>query len=444
MSVVKQAEPQGAGVTPPIADFSQHIRIGVEEKPAPGPWFLYSLQHTLAFMAATVLMPIIVGGALRLPAAQIGEWISIVFFIAGIATIIQCTLGNRLPIVQSCSAAYVPAMIAVGASSGLGAVAYGMLVVGILEAVIGFTGLLGYVRRVFTPVVIAPTIALIGLSLLGSTTTNVSTSPLLALVTIALILFFNQGLGQRLRPLSILIGLVGGTLLAIPFGLVNFGQVASAPVFRLPTLFPWGFEVNQVAVAALGFAMMVSILESLGDYHATSVFAGVPLRPHHISRGIGTEGVGVAISSLFGGFPVTSYTVNNATIALTGVASRFVVIGAGAIGLLFGLSPLIGRLFTVIPQGVFGGAMVVLFGSILMGGLKQLERISIGPRNIAIIGTSLMLGLVFANLNPKALAGLPSILQVLLKSGMTVGAATAILLDSIIPGTDAERGLGAK
>lgn len=425
-----------------VRDYQRYIRVGLNERPSPVPLVFYSIQHTLGFMAATVLMPLIVGSAIGLEQAQIGMWISIVFFVAGIATLMQVLFGNRLPIVQSASAAFVPAMIAVGANFGLASAAAGMIVVGLLEAIIGFSRLLGLVRRIFTPIVIAPTIALIGLSLFQVAANFASQGLGLALLVVAVTLFFNQGIGQRLRPFSILLGLLVGTLVAWPFGLLDFSSVAGAGWFRFPTVFPWGdFSLEGAVVATLSFGLIASIFESIGDYYTTSIFAGVELEDHHVNRGIGTEGIDVAIAGLFGGMPVTSYTVNSGIIGLTGVASRYVVMGAGIVGLILGLVPKIGQVFTSVPRGAFGGAMIVLFGTIIMGGLKQLERLPINPRNMSIMGTALMSGLVLSHLPPESIEQLPQAVKTLLSSGMVVGALVAIILDQVIPGTEQERGL---
>lgn len=428
-----------------VEDYRRYIRVQVNELPRPVPLVFYSLQHTLGFMAATVLMPIIVGSAIELEPAQIGTWISIVFFVAGIATLMQVLFGNRLPIVQSASAAFVPAMIAVASTFGLPSAAFGMLAVGAIEAVIGFSRLLGLIRRIFTPVVIAPTIALIGLSLFEVAANFVSQGIGLALLVVAVTLLFNQGFGQRLRPFSILIGLLVGTAVAWPFGLVDFSTVAARNWFRLPTFFPWGeFTVQGAVVATLSFGLIASIFESIGDYYTTSIFAGVELEDHHVNRGIGIEGVDVMIAGLFGGLPVTSYTVNSGIIGLTGVASRYVVMGAGVIGIVLGLVPKVGQTFASVPRGAFGGAMIVLFGTIIMGGLKQLERLPINPRNMSIMGTALMAGLVLSHLPEESVAGFPQAITTLLASGMVVGAFTAIALDQLIPGTEHERGLAGE
>lgn len=426
-----------------IADYRRYIKVSLNEFPGPLPLVFYSVQHTLGFMAATVLMPILVGGAIGLEQASIGRWISIVFFVAGIATLMQVLFGNRLPIVQSASAAFVPPMIAVASAFGLGSAAFGMLVVGGIEAAIGFSGLLGLIRRIFTPIVIAPTIALIGLSLFQVAANFVGQNVLLALFVIAVTILFNQGFGQRLRPFSILIGLLAGTALAVPFGLVDLSGAAASPWWNVPGFFPWGeFSIQGAVVATLSFGLIASIFESIGDYYTTSIFAGVELEDRHINRGIGMEGVDVAFSGLFGGLPVTSYTVNSGIIGLTGVASRYVVMGAAVIGIMLGLVPKVGQAFTAVPRGAFGGAMIVLFGTIVMGGLKQLERLPINPRNMSIMGTALMGGLALSHLPEETTTAFPQVLQTLLASGMVTGALIAIVLDQLVPGSDQERGLG--
>lgn len=418
------------------------VKVPINAVPRPGIFLLYAIQHTLGFMAATVLMPVVVGTAIGLSQEQVGSWISIALIVAGLATLMQVFVGVRLPIVQSASGAYVPGLIAVGKAFGLGAVAFGVICAGIIEAIVGFTRALELLRRVITPVVLAPTIALIGLSLFQFAANYAASNVPLTVLVVIVTLLFNQGFGKRFRSFSILIGIVIGTLVAAPLGLVDLHRAAARPWFDFPTLLPWGgLSVNGFAAATIAVGFIAAMFESIGDYYVTSTFVGVDLNKKQISRGIGVEGLNSIISGLLGGLPVTTYAVNAGIIGLTGVASRYVVAGAGVLGILLGIIPKFGQAFAAIPRPVFSGAMIILFGMIIMGGLKQLERIPMSARNMSIIGTALMAGLVLSHLPEQAVAHYPVFIKTILGSGMLVGAVTAVVLDQLIQGTDRERGV---
>lgn len=427
-----------------IEEYSQYIKVRIDDKPKPLMWALYSLQHTLGHITANFMVPVIIGSAIGLSPMEIARWVNLALIGVGIATLLQTLVGNRFPIFQGSSIAFAAPMILIAKTYGMDAVFFSVIIVGIIEAALGYSRLIGYVRKVFTPVVIAPTIALVGLSVIPVAVKLGSSSPIAVLITMIVILIFGLGFKMRLRSLSILIGLVVSTIIAIPLGIVDFSMVSKAPAYMIPTLFPWGISFSGIGVAVLLIGMVVSIVESLGDYYTTSIFAGKKMEEHHINRGIGTEGIGVIVGGLIGGMPVSSYSANAALIGATGVASRWVVAGAGFIAIILGFFPKVGAIFVSLPQAVVAGGLVVLLGTVLMGGIKQVERITITPRNMTIIGSAIIGGMIASSLDYSAVAGMPQAIKSLLESAMGVGALIAIVLDQLVPGSSEERGLSVK
>lgn len=223
--------------------------------------------------------------------------------------------------------------------------------------------------------------------------------------------------------------------------------------------FKWGF------IFAILAAYLASIIESFGDYHSCSLLAGGGLPTEkQINRGIGTEGLGCFITGLLGGFSSTSYSENIGLLGITKVGSKYVVLLSGVFLMILGFFSKFGAFAATIPTPIVGALYCTLFGLIAAIGVQQLSQADLkSDRNMMIIGFSLFMGLSFPHYIGKLGADsllplttiqsweinwitvffsrIDEILKTVLGGGMAVAAVFGIMLDSLIPGTDDERGI---
>ena len=189
-------------------DRRPQLNYGLDEVPKPWPKAVgLGLQHVLTMFGATVAVPFILAPILEFDGTQLAILISSVFICSGLATILQVRFGSRLPIVQGVSFAFLGPFIAVASTyQGEEAMRYiaGAILAGaVVEMVIGYGGVIGFLRRFITPVTIAPVIALIGLSLYDAAAINASMNWWLALATLAVIVLFSLALAPRIRAFSL-------------------------------------------------------------------------------------------------------------------------------------------------------------------------------------------------------------------------------------------------
>jgi nucleobase transporter 1/2 len=217
------------------------------------------------------------------------------------------------------------------------------------------------------------------------------------------------------------------------------------------------------AIVGMMAGYLASIIESVGDYYACARLSGAPVPDAKvIDRGIGMEGIGCVIAGIFGtGNGTTSYSENIGAIGLTRVGSRCVVQYGALIMIALGLVGKFGALFTTIPQPIVGGMYCVMFGMIAAVGLSNLQFVDLNSaRNLFILGFAIFMGLSvpeYFNVYPltwgstaadagfldRTVAAFASVLDTIGKTGMAVGAVSALILDNTIPGTREERGLVA-
>ena len=450
---------------------------GIDDKPPIGETVVLGLQHYLTMFGSTLAIPLIMSGPLGMqddPVA-LGWLIGTMFFISGIATLLQTTIGNRLPIIQGGTFSFLSPAIAICGMAALQDAGWqvklqhiqGAVIVGALfEIVIGFSGLMGKMLRFVGPVTIAPTIALIGLCLFKFGAPNAGAHWPIGGLTIGLIILFSQYLRSthrafELYPILLAIcGAWGVAAVCTAIGLfpeghpshTSLANLEAAPWVRVPYPFQWGMpQFGAAAVVGMLAGYIASMVESIGDYYAAARLAGAPMPDAKtVNRGIGMEGVGCLIAGIFGtGNGTTSYSENVGAIGLTRVGSRRVVQAGALMMIVLGTVTKFGALFTTIPGPIVGGMYCALFGMIAAVGLSNLQFVNLNSgRNLFILGFAFFMGLSMpeyfaANPIEWGPEGLRNILNTLGSTGMAVGAFIAMILDNTIPGTDEERGLTA-
>jgi solute carrier family 23 (nucleobase transporter), member 1 len=460
----------------PTVHKKTELIYGIDDVPPPVETAVLGLQHYLTMFGSTVAIPLILSGPLGITEpTDMAALIATMFFISGLTTIIQVTWGNRLPIVQGGTFSFLAPTFAICGMAALANEGWevrmqhvqGAIILGALaEISIGASGLIGKLLKYVGPITIAPTIALIGLSLFKFGAPVAGLHWPIGGLTIALIILFSQYLRTKNRAFElypILMAIVGAWAVAgicTAVGLfgpehpsyTSMDNLNDAPWFRVPMPFQWGIpQFGAAAFIGMFAGYIASMVESIGDYYACARLAGAPPPDEKtINRGITFEGIGCLIAGIFGtGNGTTSYSENIGAIGLTRVGSRRVVQAGAILMLLLGTVAKFGALFTTIPQPIVGGMYCAMFGMIASVGLSNLQFINLNSaRNLFILGFSFFMGLSlpeYFNATPidlgEQLSWLSDILNTLGKTGMAVGAFLALLLDNTIPGTDEERGL---
>jgi NCS2 family nucleobase:cation symporter-2 len=416
------------------------------------------IQHVLAMFISNVTPAFIIAGAAGLAGADLVYLVQMAMVFSGVATLFQTVglgpVGARLPVVQGTSFAFIPVMIPVVKTSGMGALFGGIVLGGIFHFLLGTV--IGRIRGLLPPLVTGLVVMSIGLALIpvgiqyaaggvplmGKPEFGSFAHWFLALVVIFITLgikFFSKGF---LSAAAVLLGILAGYLVAILMGMVDFGRVANASWFALPRPLSFGFELNMAAIVGMCLMAVVSAIETVGDISGiTKGGAGREATDKEIAGGTMADGLGTALAGLFGAFPNTSFSQNVGLVAITGVMSRHVVTIGAIFLIVAGLVPKVGAVIAAMPIAVLGGGVIVMFGMVVSAGLNMLSEVSFNRRNMVIIALSLSVGLGLQSV-PDALQHLPDTAQLLLKTGLLPVAFLAILLNVIIPEeTDATAGL---
>ncbi|MFI6644864.1 nucleobase:cation symporter-2 family protein [Streptomyces sp. NPDC050504] len=409
------------------------------------------LQHVAAMYAGVVAPPLIVGAAVGLSPKELTFLTGASLFMAGLATFLQTlglwNIGARLPFVNGVTFAGVAPMLAVVDTTKDKGDALPIIFGAIIVA-----GVLGFVAapffsklvRFFPPVVTGTVITLIGISLLPvafgwaqgpdraaddfGSTTNLTLAGL-TLVVVLVLRRFTRGF---VKQIAVLLGLVIGTLIAIPFDVTDFSPVTEADVVGFPT--PFHFGAPQFALAAIVsmcVVMVVSMTESTADMLALGEIVDRPADEKTIAAGLRADTLGSAISPFFNGFMCSAFAQNIGLVAMTRIRSRFVVAAGGGFLVLMGLCPMAASLIAVVPRPVLGGAGIVLFGSVAASGIQTLVKANLEKdNNVLIVAVSIAVGII-PIAAPTFYHAFPETAKIILDSGISTGCVVAVLLNLV-------------
>ncbi|XP_053607315.1 solute carrier family 23 member 2 isoform X1 [Plodia interpunctella] len=492
---------------------SGNVTYGIDDTP---PWYLcifMALQHYLTMIGAIVAIPFILCPALCMldTDPDRSNIISTMIFVTGLITWLQATFGCRLPIVQGGTISFLVPTLAILGLPVWKCPSYDALVAmteeqrkavwmtrmcelsgaiavsALFQLFLGYFGVIGSLLRFVTPLTIAPTVALVGLTLFDHAASAASQQWGIAAGTFVLLTIFSQCMDKvnvptlsykrstgctitwfplfKLFPVLITISImwaVCGVLTAtgvFPEGHpartdLKVNIIEDAPWFRVPYPGQWGAPTVSVAgVLGMLAGVLACTVESISYYPTTARMCAAPPPPlHAINRGLGTEGLGTVLAGLWGsGNGTNTFGENVGAIGVTKVGSRRVVQYAAGLMVLQGVVGKLGAVFIIIPQPIVGGLFCVMFGMISAFGLSALQYVDLNSsRNLYIIGFSLFFPLVLtrwmavhSGVIDTGLEAVDAVLQVLLSTSILVGGVVGCLLDNLIPGTDEERGLAA-
>lgn len=404
------------------------LTYGVEQKPKFGANLIFAFQQLLAIIAATLLVPTIVNSAQdTLVMDQ-----SAALFGAGVGTLVYvlCT-KRRSPVFLGSSFAFITPLIGATAFGFLGIIV-GSLLAGlvyvVISIVIHFVGT-KWVSKLMPPVIIGPTVALIGLSLSTSAISNVTTSNgeynliaiLCGVVTFLVTVFASVKGSKQIKMIPFIIGVLAGYALASVFTLI--GQAANIPylqivdysafstlnlgnIFRLPEFtFVQAIKeggsmfdgMTTVASLALLFVPVgfVVFAEHIADHeNLSSIIERDLITDPGLGRTVMGDGVGSIAGAIFGGCPNTTYGECVGCVAITGNASIFTIMTTAVLSMLLSFFNPFVQFVNTIPTCVVGGICIALYGFIAVSGLKMLQTVDLGDnKNLFVVSAILVPGI---------------------------------------------------
>jgi uric acid transporter len=428
------------------------VKLSYELNDYPGPvkTALFGIQHVLVMFTAMVGGPLIVGRLLNLSDDTRILMVSGTMIGCGIATMISSLglgfIGPRLPIVMGVFYIFIGPIVAISKEVSLAAAMTALIIGGAVQ--FAWSPLIGKLHRFFPPIVTGTTILLIGTGLMKigiSVASGFGTpafgKPLtigLAALMIVLILVISRYAKGFVRALSLFVTMIIGYIVAAVVGLVDVTTVEKAGWVAVPIPFPYGGLEwpGVIGVITVIICFFATAVETTGHTLAVSRICGVPTDGWRIRGAVANDGLGSALSALFGGMALTSYSQNIGVISLTGVGSRFVVAFGGLFLILMALIPKVGAIIALMPNAVLGGVLLFMFGMVASVGVDIIGRNMTSRRDALILAASLGVGLGIQAAPPGAFDAVPQALRILVTDGIVMGILLAMILNLIFPKED--------
>ena len=432
----------------------------VDQVPPIGKLTVLGIQHVLAFYAGAVVVPLVIASGLGLDNHTLVHLINADLLTCGIATIIQSAgigrfIGVKLPLIQGVTFTAVSPLIAIGAAAtppgadprtGLATMYGSIIAVGLLVFLVApfFAKLL----RFFPPIVTGTLLTVMGTTLLSvsagdivawadkatddaAKTTATFEALGFAFGTIAIIVIIQRLFKGFMGTLSVLLALLIMTAVAFALGKTDFSGVGEATWLGITTPFYFGIpRFSATAILAMSIVMAVTAVETTGDVFATGEVVGKRITPRDIANALRADGLSTLLGGVLNSFPYTCFAQNVGLVRLTRVKSRWVVTAAGVFMIILGLLPKAAAIVAAIPSPVIGGASLAMFANVAVVGIQTLAKVDLRDnRNAVIVSTSIGLALLVTFRKEDILTAMPSWLQIIFGSGVTIGSLTAIILN---------------
>ena len=390
-----------------------NLIYGIDEKPTLRAAIVLAFQQVLAILSATITVPMIIGNEMD-PAAAI--------FGAGIGTLIYLFFTQRKsPVFLGSSFAFIGSMLAAFAGATSVALGYMGLIIGAIFAGLVYVVIAiavktfgtGWISSLMPPVVIGPTVAIIGLSLASSAITNFTSAGGIGVVIGLITLFVTMGVAtfgnKQTKMIPFIIGILAGYIIALVLTLTGtpiidtsiFANMSIISIPKFVFLRAYGAMgeltpgyIATVAVAYIPVAFVV-FAEHLADHKNISSIIGTDLLENPgLHRTLLGDGIGSIGGAFFGGCPNTTYGESIACVAITRNASTYTILIAAIECIIISFIGPITAIISSIPACVMGAVCIALYGFIAVSGLKMLQPVDLNDNaNLFTASVILIIGI---------------------------------------------------
>jgi xanthine/uracil permease len=410
-----------------------------------------SIQWAVFILTGVIAVPVVVGAAFHMSPVEISTFMQRMLFVTGLATLVQIFIGHRLPLVEGAAGMWWAIFILLSTMSApanrgllLQQLEFGLIIAGLFLAAISFLPIIEKIRNLFTPIVTGVYLILLVSqmsgsffkSMLGITATNQLDGKItgICIVEVVIILMFSlkaKGIWKSMGPL---IGIVIGWTLFHISGLIHARDTyVPSSWFAVPKLFSWGTPQFDIGIV---LTSIITSLVLISNVIASILVIGIALekevQPKQYQKGILGNGLGLFISGLFSVVGVVPLSVTAGFISTTGNKKiRPFIIGSFLI-VIAGFFPYIAKFFSTLPLEVAYASLFIPFSQMIGYGIRDLMGQEPSPRNLLVIGLSLMVGIGMMFMPPSAFESVAPWLRNIVANGLLVGLILCLLFEHVL------------
>ena len=435
------------------------LLYGPDDCPPRGVLFLLAVQHNF-LMASTLLLPVVLISELGGGPVEVRDTVGLTMIAAGLGTVLQASrrIGSGYLCPNLCGPNFFAASAEAAWLGGMPLMRGMTILAGLFETLLA--PVLRHLKFLFPTEVTGLVVFMVGVSLvpvgaskfLGIDYAGDPIRP--TVLAVAAATFFTMAAinvrgGRRLKLYSVLIGLVTGYGLSAAtglFGASQWEQLCEAPWFALPfhhglldLRFEWSLLLPFAIVSICGSLKSMGNLISAQKANDEDWTEADMTK---ISRGIFADSLSVILSGVLGGMATDTSSSNVGLSQASGATSRAIGFAAGGLFALYGFSPKITMLLSLMPQPVMGAIVAFVTCFMMLSGLQILLSAKPQPRTFFVVGISLFFGLSL-DIMPQLYASIPGWLRPIFQSSLTLSAILAVVLNQVLR-TPASPGPGTK
>lgn len=424
-------------------EHNTNILYEVDDKMDQKRILLYGFQWVLFMVYGVVWAYSILGVGANLQGVDLSIFITNVVFTMGVSTLLQASAGHRLGAMSAPGAITSIAVLSVVTLSGreYGFQAYNAFIfAGIIVAILGKTGFMSWMKKIWTPLVLGSIIMVLGLSVMSLAATSLAALGFGLHFAVGILLGLLCGFlsikGKGiLATLPAMVVLILGYLFFIISGKFDWSISQAMPVFTTPTIFPYGFSFPPLELLLL--MTVVAIFNAMlcfGNVEGTANAVGVRLKEKQTKNTFIVHGlIETSLGGLFGVPPLVPYAENIGFNVLTKVASRYPVYLAGFVFIALSFLGKVVGFMAAIPT-VLAGAVLLGFASPLIAvGVDIWGQLpSFATRETFICGFSIFLSMGLSSLDPLFWQGVPSWLSTLLATPVLMTMLSVMVLEQVV------------
>ncbi|ANE45637.1 uracil/xanthine transporter [Paenibacillus swuensis] len=412
-------------------------------------YLLGSIQWLFFMFTNTVVIPLSVGAAFQLPPEAVESTMRISFILTGAACLIQALFGHKLPLMEGQSGLWWSLILSLGAATAStggslevlgGSLSMGLILSGLVVALLGALGVGKVLSRWFTPNVMAVFLFLLSFQLssiffkgmLGLTTRSTIHLPeaglSVGLVILVLVLSI-KGKGT-ISNYAILIGIIVGWIAYTLLLPVPAEQAAATEGGSGILLFPWGSPSVDIGILLTALlAGLVNMTNNIASIKGAEPIYNRKTEEPQVRRSLIWTGLFTSVSGVFGTVPYAPYSSSLGFLLSTRILERAPFIIGASMFTLIGIIPVLGNFFSSLPISVGDAVLFAAYLQLLGSALRNVEGVTYNYKTIYRIAIPVLLGVSLLTVSPTVFASLPGAVRPLISNGLLVGVLFSIALE---------------
>lgn len=429
------------------------MKYGLYDEIPPKENFVYALQQIVLFLANCVILPVTVGYALGFEQSQIAAILQSTFVLCGVMTLLQLRWGHQFPIQDGPAGLWAGLVLAMAISMpSLGKslavlrtdLETGVVIGGIVVILLGASGLIVHVAKLFTPIInglvtifmvlqvsFSVVKGMIGVD--GETYQIEPSTFIVSMITLIVILMLNYYGRGFIQSIAIFIGMGVGWIITAVLGKTTAVDYGSMPLVSLPKFMAWGkptFDLGITITCVIGALMLLSM--SFAALTGMSELVDEEISDKKLRRAVGLHGVSTVMTGSFGTIGFMTYISSIGVVQMTGVAALKPLEIASWAMIAMGIIGPVGIFFSSIPASVGNCGQIMIFALCIGQGLKEFRKVEFTGRENLIVGLSMIIGTGIMFMPSEVFLQMPPVASCILSNGLIVGMLVAFLLEHVV------------